>query len=203
MNGKISIEGSIGSGKSTLVEKIKERGIQALSEPVEKWKNYKMGDLNILGLFYENPERWAYTFQTIVFKSRIMEILKNPDCKIYERSPLTDNNVFAKACHHNNFMTDMEYELYMEWSEFMISEFKAKPSKIIYVKSTPEICLARINKRKRPEEASIELEYLVKIHNLHEQWLSNIDIPILIIDNTIERENWDDEIERIIKFSDF
>lgn len=202
MNGKISIEGSIGSGKSTLVEKIKQKGIHALTEPVEKWREYESDGLNILALFYQNPKRWAYTFQTIVFKSRIIQLFENPKDIIYERSPLTDNNVFAKACHQNGYMTDMEYKLYLSWSNFMIDEFKALPRKIIYIRTSPKVCLERINKRKRPEEASIDIEYLEQIHQLHEEWLSNTNIPVLIIDNENSKDNWDDEINDIIKFCD-
>lgn len=202
---KISIEGSIGAGKSTLIGKIKERGIIILDEPVDKWREYKIGDDNILSLFYKDPHRWAYTFQTIVFKSRIMNRPSDKiggndarsDLIISERCPLTDNHIFAKACHANGFMSDMEFDLYNEWSNFMINSFNVTPDKIIYIQSTPEVCLQRINKRNRPEESTISLEYLTQIHNLHEEWLKTTDIPILFIDN----DNWESQIEKIIEFS--
>lgn len=43
----------------------------------------------------------------------------------------------------------------------------------IYLRTTPEVCLQRMHKRGRKEEAGVGLDYLNKIHDLHEKWLGN------------------------------
>lgn len=69
----ISIEGNIGSGKSTLMNLLKTKvqsleflpnsQIMFLDEPVEEWKSINSDpSLNILQTFYEDPKRWAYSF---------------------------------------------------------------------------------------------------------------------------------------------
>ena len=78
----ISIEGNIGSGKSTLMEIFKQKFPQLelthaseifyLDEPVEDWKNINQNqDLNILQTFYEDPCRWAYSFQIYALFTRL------------------------------------------------------------------------------------------------------------------------------------
>lgn len=71
----LSLEGSIGSGKSTFLQILKEKlgdDLEIFAEPVEEWKNVGEGGDNLLNLFYEDPKRWAYTFQSYAFVSRLM-----------------------------------------------------------------------------------------------------------------------------------
>ena len=44
---------------------------------------------------------------------------------------------------------------------------------IFYLRTNPQTCLDRLNKRGRPEETStINLAYLQKLNDLHEEWLN-------------------------------
>ena len=61
----ICLLGNIGSGKSSVLKKMHGyRNMATRDEPMEKWENYNGG--NLLKLFYDNPARWAYVFQTQV-----------------------------------------------------------------------------------------------------------------------------------------
>lgn len=63
--------------------------------------------------------------------------------------------------------------MYNEWYEFLVKHL-AKPSQgIIYLQTTPEMCLKRTQKRGRHGEEGIKIDYLNKIHDLHENWLKN------------------------------
>lgn len=64
----VSIEGNIGSGKSTLLRFLKKRisNIEVVPEPVAEWQSTKL-----LHLYYQQPERWAFTFQTYALFSRL------------------------------------------------------------------------------------------------------------------------------------
>lgn len=82
----ISVEGNIGSGKSTLLKFIVDRfpNVKLIDEPVQDWM-----DTDLLGLYYKDPQRWAFTFQTYCLFSRIRAINKQRDSKdimISERS---------------------------------------------------------------------------------------------------------------------
>ena len=69
----ISIEGNIGSGKSTFVKEleyychanIKDVKIHFLQEPVDIWNNVQnLEGKNIIECYYDNQEKYAFPFQT-------------------------------------------------------------------------------------------------------------------------------------------
>ena len=69
-------------------------------------------------------------------------------------------------------MEDLEYTIYNKWFDAFIGEL---PELFyIYVKTTPDVSLKRINSRNRQGESSIPLEYLTKCHEYHDKWLNNI-----------------------------
>ena len=44
------------------------------------------------------------------------------------------------------------------------------------------MCYARVRQRARPEEAGITLAYLEALHRRHEDWLQQLQLPVLVID---------------------
>lgn len=76
-----SLEGTIGAGKSTLLQLLtKHLPVHAISEPTRKWQHMTEGD-NLLALFYQNTPRWAYTFQSYTFISRIKTQMESTKIK--------------------------------------------------------------------------------------------------------------------------
>ena len=53
-------------------------------------------------------------------------------------------------------------------------------NKYIYLRSNPESCIARIKKRNRLSEDNINLEYLKKLNNLHEEAILKLKNVIII-----------------------
>ena len=65
------VEGNIGAGKSTFLKVINTfLNAQVVFEPHEKWQN--VAGENLLDRFYADTQRWAYTFQTYAFITRII-----------------------------------------------------------------------------------------------------------------------------------
>jgi len=48
----------------------------------------------------------------------------------------------------------------------------------VYLRTSPVIASARIQRRSRNEENKIPLEYLQGVHNLHEEWLIKKKCPV-------------------------
>ena len=149
----IAIEGNIGSGKSTLVSKLEEifknnTDYYFLQEPVSIWNTIKdENGVTILEKFYNETEKYAFQFQMMAYISRLSilrEALKNKNAKyiITERSIYTDSNVFAKMLYDDKKITLIEYTIYKKWFDEFISEIPI--SKIIYVKTDPEIAHQRV-----------------------------------------------------------
>ena len=71
-----TIEGNIGSGKSTLLQLLLKHipQIQIEPEPIGSWQH--IDAYNILDTFYQQPHRWAYTFQNYVLVTRMKQLTK-------------------------------------------------------------------------------------------------------------------------------
>ena len=168
----VSIDGGIGSGKSTLIEKLREKyknnsNIIFLKEPVDEWENIKdENGITILENFYKNPSKYGFSFQIMAFISRL-KIMKeavetNPNAIfISERSLFTDRFVFAKMLFDSGNIELINYTIYLSWFNTFSKDFKV--NKVIYVNTEPHVCYERIEKRSRTGESNIPLDYL---HNV-------------------------------------
>jgi deoxyadenosine/deoxycytidine kinase len=216
----ISIEGNIGSGKTTLMENLKEyykddSEIIFLREPVDEWS--KIRDNNgttILEKFYQDQEKYSFSFQIMAYMSRL-NVLRTTlktlekDKKyviITERSLNTDRYVFAKMLFETCKMEYINYQIYLTWFDAFSEEFPVH--KIVYVKASPHVCHLRISKRARKGEEIIPLSYLDSCHEYHESMLEkysqNIEINVLdgnidINENDTQIKEWMIQINAFIK----
>ena len=181
----IHIEGNIGAGKSTLLNFIEKNFDCNISqEPVDEWMNLRDGNENILDKFYKDIDRWSFAFQMNCFISRTHQVKQLPRNQVnfIERSIYSDR-IFAVNCYNSGKMNKIEFDIYERWSKWLASELCDKIDAIIYLRSTPEVSAERIKERSRKSEEKIPLEYLKKLHRLHDEWLlDNRDIPVLILD---------------------
>ena len=175
-----TIEGNIGSGKSTLVKSLKKycKNVYYLDEPVDEWIKIKdKENKNIIEKYYENQNKYAFAFQMMAYITRISKLKsaldKGYNIIISERCIYTDKNVFAKMLYNENKLEDIEYQIYNKWFD----EFTASlpNTKTIYLKTTPEVAKERVDARSRKGEENIPLEYLKKCHTYHETWIKDIN----------------------------
>ena len=208
----INLEGNIGAGKSTFLEILaKHLPIKAVFEPTDKWQHITDGD-NLLELFYKDTKRWAYTFQSYAFISRIktqLDSLKASGIgvpQVVERSVYCDRFCFAKNCYESGTMSRLEWEIYQEWFSWLVDHYAVRPTGLIYMRTSPNKCFERLKKRSRSEEAGIPIEYLQTLHNKHEDWLvegkeipDNLqNIPVLKLSCDKEFENDAQYCEQLI-----
>ena len=197
------VEGNIGAGKSTFLRLIGENlHIDVVYESTDKWQRKNEGD-NLLDLFYKDTSRWAYTFQSYAFITRIqsqldhMRSVQSSKPQIYERSVYCDRYCFAKNCYELGLMSAMEWHIYKEWFNWIVESYTSQPIGFIYLQTSPEVCYERIQKRSRCEESNIPLSYLQTLHDRHEEWLVHHtevsswlrNIPVLVLDCNEEFEN--------------
>jgi len=190
-----SIEGNIGSGKSTLIEFLKnnEDGFYYLEEPVSVWNEVKdLSGVTILEKYYQDPKKYAFSFQMMAYITRLSSIKKKiseipPDSILFtERSIFTDREIFAKMLYDSGNIEEVEYSIYLKW----FNEFKTiNLDGIIYIQTNPELCHQRIEQRNRKGEESIPLEYLTECHNYHESWINNSSVPVLYINGQHSQSN--------------
>ena len=214
---RLIIEGNIGAGKSTFLNIIeKHLEIEGVLEPHAKWQDVGDGE-NLLDLFYKGTPRWAYTFQTYAFVTRVLEqesralSAKHP-IQVSERSVFSDRFCFAKNCFEMGLMSSLEWQLYQDWFGWLVEGYTIKPSGFIYLQTDPDVCYKRLLKRQRSEESAVSLDYLTKLHNKHQQWLIDKDddltyldeIPVLVLEcNNDFEDNLDEQQSHIKKIAEF
>jgi deoxyguanosine kinase len=194
----ISIDGNIGSGKSSFLSYLREiNDIQQfifVDEPVEQWLQIRDGETgqSIFEKFYQDQSKYSFSFQMMAFISRFSMLRKaikeNPDAVIItERCLYTDKYVFAKMLYDTKMLEDVNYQIYCKWFEEFSQEIPM--SKIIYIKTEPEICLERINKRNRTGESAIELDYLKLCSKYHEDMMIELrekNIEVIILNGNVD-----------------
>ena len=177
----ISIDGSIGSGKTTMMERIKQHykdnsNIIFACEPVEQWS--KITDehgTEMLKLFYKNQTECAFAFQMMAYISRLSGLRKiireNPDIKIIitERSLYTDKYIFEKMLYDQGKIKEYEHQIYLMWFDEFAKDFDIND--VIYIKTDPSKCYERVHIRAREGEELIPLSYLEECHKYHEEFL--------------------------------
>jgi deoxyadenosine/deoxycytidine kinase len=175
----ISFDGVIGAGKTTLVklltQKYTDSGINAVPiyEPVDVW--IKEG---VLDHFYSNIKQTCYEFQTYVFITRIQRVidvvLKNPDADIYllERTIHTDKNMFVELLKEE--LGPIRYNMYHTWWNLHSCLLPIKVNKWVYLNTSLEASIARINARNRYEESCIDKDYQAKLIQKHNDFFKNI-----------------------------
>jgi deoxyadenosine/deoxycytidine kinase len=117
--------------------------------------------------------------------------------------------VFAKMLYDSGKIEHINYQIYLNWFETFSEEFPVH--KIVYVKTCPEKCYSRIQKRSREGEENIPLDYLVNCSKYHNDMLnieSNhcvcnqqlvLDGNIDIYKNETQLEKWISDIDNFIQ----
>ena len=193
----ISIEGNIGSGKSTILNHLKETYPHwtFVDEPVDTWmalKNEK-GE-SLLEIFYKDKRRWSYTFQNVAVLHRFKKLhqaLNHPDGEkprviVMERSIFTDKMVFTRMLKADGCIDELEWQIYQEWFQH-VNHLLPDMDAYIYVNTKPARCMERIIKRHREGESIIPVEYLERLHTYHDDWLAppQQKHPVFYYDNNM------------------
>ena len=210
-----SVEGNIGSGKSTLVQFLREnfkklvnREIIYLQEPVYEWKTIVDKDgKNIIEKYYNNQTKYSFSFQMMAYISRLTQLKKAIACYpnaiiITERCVHTDKNVFAKMLYDDDKIELVNYTIYNKWFDEFIADVPI--TGYIYLTTSPDKCLERIKKRNRKGEI-IPLDYLINCNKYHESWLAkrknikNLDGNIDFLDEQETTKKFKEDIRNFIK----
>lgn len=207
----VSIEGNIGAGKTTLLSHLSKRHPEwiFISEPVDAWSEIKDEDgKSILEVFYNDRNRWSYTFQNCALLTRYDYIQtaiseaksKNRKGKVVfltERCLDTDYYVFTRMLQNEGSINIIEFELY-ERLLFHLQKSAQPLAGIVHVNTSPEVCAQRIKLRSRTGEESIPLDYLESLDHHQSKWIDSTDLPSIRTD-LIELKPIEDFIVNLLK----
>ena len=195
----IAIAGNIGSGKTTLTTKLaKHYKWQAHYEDVEN--NPYLND------FYKDMQRWSFNLQVYFLNSRFRQIIKIRESGkkyIQDRTIYEDAFIFAPNLHSMGLMNQRDFMNYLSLFELMES-MVSPPDLLIYIRSSIPNLVSKIHKRGREYENSISIEYLSRLNERYEAWISTYDKgELLIIDvDDIDFVDNKEDLNKIIQAID-
>jgi len=202
---KIAVEGNIAAGKSSFLRILSnELNFVVVPEPVTKWQRVideadqaltcsQENGGNLLSMFYSDPKRWGFMFQTYAFISRIRAQISPAESfyeqddelsssqqekrrkgivvEFFERSIYSDRYCFARNCFDNEVFNPMEWNVYKDIHTWLACTLNLSFDAFVYLRTSPKTCLERLKKRGREEENGIKLQYLEQLHKKHEEWM--------------------------------
>jgi len=172
----IAIAGNIGSGKTTLTTMLANHF---------KWEaHYEDVSQNpYINDFYEDMQRWSFNLQIYFLNNRFMQIQEIRKAKknfIQDRTIYEDAFIFAPNLHAMGLMTTRDYENYFSLFSLMES-FVSPPDLLIYLRSSVPTLVNHIQSRGREYEESIRLDYLKRLNERYEAFISTYDRGKLLI----------------------
>ena len=174
----VAIAGNIGAGKTTLTKLLAKHF---------KWDpHYESVDENpYLDDFYGEMERWSFNLQIYFLNSRfrqILELRKGGKDIIQDRTIYEDAHIFAPNLHAMGLMTNRDYSNYSSLFELM-ENLVTPPDLLIYLRADISSLVGNIHKRGRDYENSISIDYLSRLNERYEAWISKYTKgKLLIID---------------------
>ncbi|MEN9394013.1 MAG: hypothetical protein RL362_234 [Bacteroidota bacterium] len=186
----IAIAGNIGSGKTTLTTLLaKHYKYQPHFEEVD--------DNPYLIDFYKDMQRWSFNLQVFFLKSRLAQLIdlkKKGKNVIQDRTIYEDAYIFAPNLHAMGLMTTRDFENYADLFSAM-DEFITPPDLLIYLRASVPSLVQNIQKRGREYEEAIRLDYLTRLNERYEAWISTYNkgkLLIIDIDNNRFHEKAED-----------
>ena len=140
--------------------------------------------------FDNNPNRYSYSFQSLVYITKINNIIQalrsrlSSSYILIERTCLCDKLIFANMLYENNVMDKTEWLTHSHWYEKTMNIFNLVPQGIVYLNVNPLCAKQRVEKRNRNEEKNVVTDdYLASLYEYHEKWLGG-DKKYLYFDKT-------------------
>ena len=165
---RIAIAGNIGAGKTSLTKQ--------LSKSLKYKPYYEDVIANpYLDDFYNHMERWSFNLQIYFLNSRFKQLVTIDSIKqnvIQDRTIYEDAFIFAPNLNAMGLMTQRDYDNYLALFDTMLNLVKP-PDLLVYLQSSIPSLVNKIHKRGREYEKTISIEYLSRLNERYEAWISN------------------------------
>ena len=193
----IVVAGTIGSGKTTLVEILSQKlGFVPFYEPHEE--NPYLAD------FYEDMKRWSYQSQVYFLTRRLRihkELLLAKGSVVQDRSVYEDAEIFARNLYLQGDLTQRDYSVYQDLYH-ILAALLPPPNLMVYLRASVDTLQQRIAKRGREYEAGISRDYLTRLNDLYEDWMTAFDqCPVLIINtDNLDLVSTSQHVDQVVRW---
>ena len=165
---RIAIAGNIGAGKTSLTKQL-SKSLKYKSYYEDVIANPYLDD------FYNHMERWSFNLKIYFLNSRFKQLVsidKGKENLIQDRTIYEDAFIFAPNLNAMGLMTQRDYDNYLSLFDTMINLVKP-PDLLVYLQSSIPNLVNKIHKRGRDYEKTISIEYLSRLNERYEAWITN------------------------------
>lgn len=175
------VDGTIGSGKSTVLAELERRqaGWSIYPEPINEYTSF--AGTNPLRDFYTAPNQYAFEFQAHVFQcvnDQLFTVMKDEsEVRIIERGVPSCRYVFTQYLHDEGKLNEFQYRLLQRIFNNTAAPgapYRVKKVFLLILKNA-ELALRRIENRGRSEEAGgkIALDYVEDLQSYIQSHYNN------------------------------
>lgn len=173
----ITIEGNIGSGKTTLAQLLSNHfNARLILE--------EFADNPFLPKFYENKDQYAFPLELFFMAERykqLKDLLQTTD--LFHSVTISDY-MFTKCLLFAKVnLPEEEFSLYQKLFN-IINPQLVQPDLLIYLHAPIKKLKENIKKRNRSYEQSIDPEYLFSLQEMYTQYIKQHNLKTLFIDVT-------------------
>lgn len=189
------VEGNIGVGKSTTLERLRGAGYTVVPEPVDRWmasgalEGYYRGDVD------------PFTFQCHILQTKAAALRTAmaqapPDSVIVmERGFIGDAGVFLRYNVDRGLVSEFQYGVYNDIMNALVGDVFVNG--VIYLDASPATCCDRVASRGRPGEESVSESLLEKIQTYYEGVISSQSCVLRVdAENEVDVESIEGFIKR-------
>ena len=180
---KVVIDGNIGSGKTTQLGLLENKGCRVRREPIEQWP---------LEEFYKDPKRWAFYFHMVILQTLRPE--DTNELVIYERSLMSSRWVFWPVLLKKEIVTPEEDRTYSTFYE----EYAWYPDLYIFLSKNSDTAWTHIQGRHQAGDSGVTREYWKELDTEYRKLIRNVPCQVHIVNANRSVEEIHKEIYKII-----
>lgn len=163
---KVVIDGNIGSGKTTQLGLLEQKGWKVRREPIDKWP---------LEEFYKDPKRWAFYFHMVILQT--LRPLQTKEPIIYERSLMSSRWVFWPVLLRQGNATreeDMTYDKFYE-------HYAWYPDIYIFLSKNIDLAWKHIQERHQAGDSGVTIEYLYELDEEYRKMIMKVPCKVYVV----------------------
>ncbi|AUF83525.1 deoxynucleoside kinase [Mesoplasma syrphidae] len=191
---KIAIFGTVGAGKTTLIDKLKSKlpkDYQVFWEPLSD--NPYFEDSYSPNQIISRAA--AYKMELLMLANRMKQFLDSKQYQnvIYDRG-IMDTIIFAHCNYEAGNIDERDWKVYREYFEISVlpSIFKGPNQEgydlVVYLKVSPETSIRRIHTRAIERELAVDNVFWTKLTEMYDRWYLHLKdaFPFMVIDGNLE-----------------